>query len=685
MSHKKNFARSKNRYASKEDEKQSLSVFGYSCRLYEEPESSKSNPKSAEEPGGHNYLLSWNGDEDVKIDRYLAASAGTRLFGLVSDRVINGFSLFNVKIIQIHKYDCRLYLNSLDEFDRSKSGNNGTKHSMDEAEGMEEEMCEEERYLDMYVDMQKVEEEEQVQRSRRAEFAFNYDSAPIETSARPEESSSSEEEIEEKYEMPEGLKLPMGIDLPETMKHSTIIEKTAMFVVQQGPQMEVVIKAKQRNNIQQFGFLEFDDRLNPFYKYVCKLIREKKYTPVPYITKTRPKTKKLCRLAAQARMEESLKADAEAKQIDQKRSKPPSALEMIAHDNQSGSDASNDDSDEEGYLHPLLTSSSTKKVSQPESKSTSGTSRRSRLSDAPVIFGPMPQPVVKHVVQVKTAPNFDEILQQHHSNAQSNVDNIYSSLFKNLNSLLPGAKARAEEEELQKKKEEEEKAAKEIELEDDEEKIRDYIDWHMEFYGRPSPYLPSAHPVALPPPPNLSSALSIAARYVAMNGGAAEQKLIDHNGESCEFLFPKSPYYTYYQMRVRYNQWMMNQSYLAAAAAKQVSQQGAPISTQKDDQSDDIVFASTSSCIFPAPPRPPNGVNIENSIVPTELPLLMNSSSANTLDANDEPNIDNVEAALKMERKEKARLFMEKILNEKLAAKKRAQDGSQNQLLLSLN
>jgi hypothetical protein len=41
---------------------------------------------------------------------------------------------------------------------------------------------------------------------------------------------------------------------PKSLKQSKIIDKIAMFVVKQGPQMEIIIKAKQKTNAEQVHF-----------------------------------------------------------------------------------------------------------------------------------------------------------------------------------------------------------------------------------------------------------------------------------------------------------------------------------------------------------------------------------------------------------------------------------------------
>lgn len=68
---------------------------------------------------------------------------------------------------------------------------------------------------------------------------------------------------------------------PETMKQHAIIEKTARFISAQGPQMEILIKAKQSNN-QQFDFLTQNNLLNPYYKFVLSALKSGTY-PEPEI------------------------------------------------------------------------------------------------------------------------------------------------------------------------------------------------------------------------------------------------------------------------------------------------------------------------------------------------------------------------------------------------------------------
>lgn len=60
------------------------------------------------------------------------------------------------------------------------------------------------------------------------------------------------------------------------MKLHAVIEKTAKFIAAQGPQMEILIKAKQSNN-PQFEFLNQQHVLNAYYKHVLNAVKNDYY------------------------------------------------------------------------------------------------------------------------------------------------------------------------------------------------------------------------------------------------------------------------------------------------------------------------------------------------------------------------------------------------------------------------
>ena len=60
------------------------------------------------------------------------------------------------------------------------------------------------------------------------------------------------------------------------IEHKLIV-KTASFVAEKGPQIEVVIKLKQSSN-PAFSFLSLDSNLNPYYKHLIGLIKSGQYS-----------------------------------------------------------------------------------------------------------------------------------------------------------------------------------------------------------------------------------------------------------------------------------------------------------------------------------------------------------------------------------------------------------------------
>lgn len=237
----------------KHENEEELLVFGYSCKLFRDDEKALYIDQ-----GKH--LIPWMGDESLKIDRY----------------------------------DVRGALSDLSMYE-SKSGIHGNSdwNSMSSEERRIEQLCDEERYRALYHNEEEeaLYQEEELKRLHQAlgsdkeygqvEYKYGDDNVQEET----KEKETAVDEHDEPFIPPPNLDIPPNMITPETKKLNAIIEKTAMFINQQGPQMEILLKMKQASN-RQFDFLSFSSPLHPYYRHLLMVIKSGRYRPVSLIEET---------------------------------------------------------------------------------------------------------------------------------------------------------------------------------------------------------------------------------------------------------------------------------------------------------------------------------------------------------------------------------------------------------------
>ncbi|TMS36646.1 hypothetical protein L596_003760 [Steinernema carpocapsae] len=376
-------------------------------------------------------------------------------------------------------FDGRLHLSHLP---KAPTGDPQPTADEDSAEILEEEACEEERYLDMYRDIEQEKEKRNASASKKTEIGFSYE----------KKQSSPEESALEPYEIPEGFKPPVGVNVPETMKQHEVIERTARFIVSHDTQMEIIIKAKQRDN-EMFGFLDFDHPLNPYYKVVLKLMREKRYPsprPKAVVSPVNKKTK-----------------------LTDSTGKPINALAAIAlAHNSDDSDSEGSDEDDD-YLHPSL-------MGQSNSAQV--------IESGGSVIGPTLRPSAKQEALARTGklPTLQ----------MSNTKSVYAMLTQHIppqNRHVGGAlQTRAE-------------------LKPHFDNLEKYLDWYKSFYGKDFGEVHrSTVTVATP---SLQTSLEVvenAAIYVSKYGVKGEDYLKNRPELNFDFLNPSDKFFMYYQIRL---------------------------------------------------------------------------------------------------------------------------------------
>ncbi|CAB0006360.1 unnamed protein product [Nesidiocoris tenuis] len=228
---------------SDDQEKAELLVFGYACKLFRDDDRA-----SAIDSGAH--LIPWMGDDSLRIDRYDGRGA---LYDLAAHEPKEFYPL-------------------------DESG---------EEEKALEQLCDEERYRSLYINEEEelTYKEEEAKRQYQqtlnyGEVAYSYDAAASNptTEEQPPQAEVALTTGSRPFVPSAELQLPPDMDAPKTVKHNAIIERTALFLAQQGSQMEILMKVKQQGN-KNFDFLSHQDPLHRYYLHLKQLIKSGTYVP----------------------------------------------------------------------------------------------------------------------------------------------------------------------------------------------------------------------------------------------------------------------------------------------------------------------------------------------------------------------------------------------------------------------